>query len=171
MSIRSRPSRQRPQYRQTLRRDAVQLLLQARPDPQHGRGRAAQVLDLRLFACPPVLKGVPGGCVGDYLGGNCVQPHDTPVEDLLLDTVRGELEQKREGNVFHVYGQFLAVLFTGSLDDRIPLRVQMLMCEKGVSNILTDVVYVVAPIIYLSTIQLPRRTQWALRVVFWIGLV
>jgi len=42
---------------------------------------------------------------------------------------------------------------------------------QGVSNCVTDVVYVVAPIIYLRTVHLPRRTQWGLRVVFLLGLV
>jgi len=42
---------------------------------------------------------------------------------------------------------------------------------QGVSNCVTDAVYVVAPIIYLRSIQLPRRTQWGLRVVFLLGLV
>ena len=42
---------------------------------------------------------------------------------------------------------------------------------QGVSNILTDIVYVVSPIIYLSSVQLPRRTQWGLRVVFLLGLM
>ncbi|KAL1797795.1 hypothetical protein ACET3X_004401 [Alternaria dauci] len=41
---------------------------------------------------------------------------------------------------------------------------------QGGTNIFTDIVYVVAPIIYLSTIQLPSRTQWGLRVVFCLGL-
>lgn len=42
---------------------------------------------------------------------------------------------------------------------------------QGVSNIITDLVYVVAPIIYLSTVQLHSRTQWGLRLVFCLGLV
>lgn len=42
---------------------------------------------------------------------------------------------------------------------------------QGVSNCVTDVVYVVAPLIYLRTVQLPRRTQWGLRAVFMLGLV
>ena len=42
---------------------------------------------------------------------------------------------------------------------------------QGVSNILTDLVYVVAPIIYLSTVQLHSRTQWGLRLVFCLGLM
>ncbi|KAI4665509.1 uncharacterized protein J4E78_002971 [Alternaria triticimaculans] len=43
--------------------------------------------------------------------------------------------------------------------------------SQGVANCVTDVIYVVAPIIYLSTIQLPRRTQWGLRIVFCLGLI
>jgi hypothetical protein len=42
---------------------------------------------------------------------------------------------------------------------------------QGVVNILTDVVYVVAPILYLRSIQLPRRTQWGVRSVFLLGIV
>ena len=42
---------------------------------------------------------------------------------------------------------------------------------QGVSNCITDVVYVVAPIIYLSNVQLSRRTQWGVRSVFLLGLV
>ncbi|KAF2752118.1 hypothetical protein M011DRAFT_393212 [Sporormia fimetaria CBS 119925] len=42
---------------------------------------------------------------------------------------------------------------------------------QGVSNCLTDAVYVIAPIIYLRSIQLPRRTQWGLRIVFLLGIV
>ncbi|KAH7112095.1 hypothetical protein B0J11DRAFT_186942 [Dendryphion nanum] len=48
---------------------------------------------------------------------------------------------------------------------------QGLTYMQGISNILTDVIYVVAPIVYLRAIQLPRRTQWGLRVVFLLGLV
>ncbi|KAH8702743.1 hypothetical protein GQ44DRAFT_553084, partial [Phaeosphaeriaceae sp. PMI808] len=42
---------------------------------------------------------------------------------------------------------------------------------QGVSNVITDIVYVVAPIIYLSIIKLPGRTQLGLRVVFCLGLI
>ncbi|KAF2627376.1 hypothetical protein BU25DRAFT_469124, partial [Macroventuria anomochaeta] len=45
----------------------------------------------------------------------------------------------------------------------------VLTYAQGVSNITTDVVYVVAPILYLSTIQLAKRTQWGLRVVFMLA--
>lgn len=47
----------------------------------------------------------------------------------------------------------------------------ILTYAQGVSNIITDIVYVVAPILYLSTIQLAKRTQWGLRIVFTLGLV
>ncbi|KAJ4990126.1 integral membrane protein [Stagonosporopsis vannaccii] len=47
----------------------------------------------------------------------------------------------------------------------------VLTYAQGVSNIITDIVYVVAPILYLSTIQLARRTQWGLRIVFLLGLL
>jgi hypothetical protein len=42
---------------------------------------------------------------------------------------------------------------------------------QGVSNILTDVVYAVAPIVYLSQVQLSKRTQWGLRVVFLLSIM
>jgi hypothetical protein len=42
---------------------------------------------------------------------------------------------------------------------------------QGITNIITDIVYVVAPILYLSTIQLARRTQWGVRIVFLLGLM
>ncbi|CAE7022809.1 hypothetical protein PTTW11_03486 [Pyrenophora teres f. teres] len=42
---------------------------------------------------------------------------------------------------------------------------------QGAANIITDIVYVVAPIIYLNTIQLSQRTRWGLRIVFLLGLV
>ncbi|KAF1933164.1 uncharacterized protein M421DRAFT_191060 [Didymella exigua CBS 183.55] len=47
----------------------------------------------------------------------------------------------------------------------------VLTYAQGVTNIITDVVYVVAPILYLSAIQLARRTQWGLRIVFMLGLI
>lgn len=37
---------------------------------------------------------------------------------------------------------------------------------QGISNIITDVVYMAAPIIYLSRIQLSKRTQLGIRIVF-----
>lgn len=41
---------------------------------------------------------------------------------------------------------------------------------QGIMNVLTDVMYVVAPIIYLSQVQLPKRTQWSLRAVFLLSI-
>jgi hypothetical protein len=41
---------------------------------------------------------------------------------------------------------------------------------QGVSNIITDVVYMAAPLIYISRVQLPRRTQWGIRVVFLLSI-
>ena len=41
---------------------------------------------------------------------------------------------------------------------------------QGISNILTDVVYMAAPLIYLSRVQLSKRTQWGLRVVFLLSI-
>lgn len=42
---------------------------------------------------------------------------------------------------------------------------------QAVFNIITDIVYVASPILYLSTIQLSQQTRWDLRVVFCLGLV
>ena len=41
---------------------------------------------------------------------------------------------------------------------------------QGISNIVTDVVYMAAPLIYLSRVQLARRTQWGIRVVFLLSI-
>ncbi|KAF1846285.1 uncharacterized protein K460DRAFT_339379 [Cucurbitaria berberidis CBS 394.84] len=41
---------------------------------------------------------------------------------------------------------------------------------QGASNIITDVVYMAAPLIYLSRVQLTRKTQWGLRVVFLLSI-
>jgi len=41
---------------------------------------------------------------------------------------------------------------------------------QGVSNIVTDIVYIAAPLIYLSSVQLSRRTQWGIRIVFLLGI-
>lgn len=42
---------------------------------------------------------------------------------------------------------------------------------QGIVNIFTDLVYMIAPIIYLSRVQLPKRTQWGLRIVFLLSLM
>lgn len=41
---------------------------------------------------------------------------------------------------------------------------------QGVSNIVTDIVYMAAPLIYLSNVQLSKRTQWGIRVVFLLSI-
>ena len=41
---------------------------------------------------------------------------------------------------------------------------------QGVSNIVTDIVYMAAPLIYLTNVQLSRRTQWGIRVVFLLSI-
>jgi hypothetical protein len=41
---------------------------------------------------------------------------------------------------------------------------------QGISNIVTDIVYMAAPLIYLSNVQLSRRTQWGIRVVFLLSI-
>ncbi|KAF2134342.1 hypothetical protein P153DRAFT_307516 [Dothidotthia symphoricarpi CBS 119687] len=39
------------------------------------------------------------------------------------------------------------------------------------TNILTDLIYTIAPLLYISRVQLPRRTIWGVRAVFLLGLV
>ena len=39
------------------------------------------------------------------------------------------------------------------------------------TNILTDLIYTVAPLVYISRVQLPNRTLWGVRAVFLLGLM
>ncbi|KAJ4338988.1 hypothetical protein N0V95_007908 [Ascochyta clinopodiicola] len=39
------------------------------------------------------------------------------------------------------------------------------------TNILTDLIYTVAPLVYISRVQLPKRTLWGVRAVFLLGLI
>lgn len=39
------------------------------------------------------------------------------------------------------------------------------------TNILTDLIYTMAPLIYTSRVQLPKRTIWGVRAVFLLGLM
>jgi hypothetical protein len=41
---------------------------------------------------------------------------------------------------------------------------------QGISNIITDIVYMAAPLIYLSRIQLSKRTQLGIRIVFLLSI-
>ena len=41
---------------------------------------------------------------------------------------------------------------------------------EGISNVITDIVYMAAPLIYLSRVQLSRRTQWGIRIVFLLSI-
>jgi hypothetical protein len=41
---------------------------------------------------------------------------------------------------------------------------------QGISNVLTDVVYMAAPLVYLSQVQLHKRTQWGIRIVFLLSI-
>ncbi|EAT83083.2 hypothetical protein SNOG_09818 [Parastagonospora nodorum SN15] len=41
---------------------------------------------------------------------------------------------------------------------------------QGISNIITDVVYMAAPLIYLSKVQLSRKTQLGIRIVFLLSI-
>ena len=91
----------------------------------------------------------------------------TPFEANWNKSVHGTCFVK--GGLGVVYTQVrrrvISVYLTRQDGPLIKLNIQ------GVSNIITDVVYVVAPILYLSTIRLPRRTQWGLRIVFCLGIV
>ena len=57
------------------------------------------------------------------------------------------------------------------MNDYLPADEGPFSYMQGVSNIITDVVYIVAPILYLSTVQLSPRTQWGLWFVFCLGLM
>ncbi|KAF2628837.1 hypothetical protein BU25DRAFT_365834 [Macroventuria anomochaeta] len=39
------------------------------------------------------------------------------------------------------------------------------------TNMLTDLIYTVAPLVYVSRVQLPKRTLWGVRAVFLLGLI
>lgn len=41
---------------------------------------------------------------------------------------------------------------------------------QGISNIITDVVYMAAPLIYLSRVQLSKKTQLGIRIVFLLSI-
>ncbi|KAF1837148.1 hypothetical protein BDW02DRAFT_181833 [Decorospora gaudefroyi] len=41
---------------------------------------------------------------------------------------------------------------------------------QGISNIITDLVYMAAPLIYLRRVQLAKRTQWGIRAVFLLSI-
>jgi hypothetical protein len=41
---------------------------------------------------------------------------------------------------------------------------------QGISNIITDIVYMAAPLLYLTRVQLSRRTQWGIRAVFLLSI-
>jgi hypothetical protein len=41
---------------------------------------------------------------------------------------------------------------------------------QGIANIITDVVYMAAPIIYLSKVQLSKKTQLGIRIVFLLSI-
>jgi hypothetical protein len=41
---------------------------------------------------------------------------------------------------------------------------------QGISNIITDIVYMAAPLIYLSRVQLSKRTQIGIRIVFLMSI-
>lgn len=42
---------------------------------------------------------------------------------------------------------------------------------QAISNIVTDLIYATAPIAYLRSVQLSKRTQWGVRAVFLMSLV
>jgi hypothetical protein len=39
------------------------------------------------------------------------------------------------------------------------------------TNIVTDLIYTIAPLIYISRVQLNKRTVWGVRIVFLLGLM
>ncbi|PNS21080.1 Flap endonuclease GEN 1 [Sphaceloma murrayae] len=43
--------------------------------------------------------------------------------------------------------------------------------QQSVANIITDIIYSASPLVYLSSVQLPKSTQWGLRAVFLFGLI
>lgn len=81
--------------------------------------------------------------------------------------------------LFPMMSNFACAPFEANWNKRFPPELKKcwfkenmaLTYMQGVVNCVTDVVYVVAPILYLRSIQLPRRTQWGLRIVFLLGLV
>ena len=42
---------------------------------------------------------------------------------------------------------------------------------QAISNIVTDLIYATAPIVYLREVKLSRRTQWSVRAVFLLSLM
>jgi hypothetical protein len=52
-----------------------------------------------------------------------------------------------------------------------PVRVRLAGAyTQAVANIITDILYCIAPIVYLRRVQLSRRTQWGVRIVFLFAL-
>jgi hypothetical protein len=39
------------------------------------------------------------------------------------------------------------------------------------TNIFTDLIYTIAPLVYIARVQLNKRTVWGVRVVFLLGLM
>lgn len=39
------------------------------------------------------------------------------------------------------------------------------------TNIVTDLIYTIAPLVYISRVQLNTRTIWGVRIVFLLGLM
>jgi hypothetical protein len=39
------------------------------------------------------------------------------------------------------------------------------------TNIATDLIYTIAPLVYISRVQLNKRTVWGVRIVFLLGLM
>lgn len=53
-----------------------------------------------------------------------------------------------------------------------PMRLTMALGYSGAAtNILTDLIFTVAPLVYISRVQLPKRTLWGVRAVFLLGLM
>jgi hypothetical protein len=53
-----------------------------------------------------------------------------------------------------------------------PICLQMDEGYMGAAtNIATDLIYTIAPLIYISRVQLNKRTVWGVRIVFLLGLM
>ena len=55
--------------------------------------------------------------------------------------------------------------------NRRDLLIQRTGYSGAATNILTDLIYTIAPLVYISRVQLPKRTLWGVRAVFLLGLM
>ncbi|EUC30999.1 hypothetical protein COCCADRAFT_28182 [Bipolaris zeicola 26-R-13] len=78
--------------------------------------------------------------------------------------------------VLPVMGMFCRTPFEANWNKSVKSKCFMTPNEtitytQGVSNCVTDLVYIAAPIVYLSTLQLRKRAKWRLRIVFCLGSI